>query len=72
MREKSLQLYKEKTSMPLKGNFKKLKLKSLSFDCSEHPQEKVSVVGKQPCGVIPAVKSILQLTYCFSEETAVE
>jgi len=58
--------------MPLKGNFKKLKLKSLSFDCSEHPQEKVSVVGKQPCGVIPAVKSILQLTYCFSEESVVE
>ena len=58
--------------MPLKGNFKKLKLKSLFFDCSEHPQEKVSVVGKQPCGVILAVKSILQLTYCFSKETAVE
>ena len=60
--------------MPLKGNFKKVKLakKFITFDCSEHPQEKVSVVGKQPCGVIPAVQSILQLTYCFSEETAGE
>ena len=55
--------------MPLKGNFKKNETTKLILRLF---RTQVSVIQKQPCGVIPAVKSILQLTSCFSEETAVE